>query len=48
MIDHLATWKTLIECEQSEEAVVEHLRSARSMSITRFDGVAAGLAEIAA
>jgi predicted metal-dependent phosphoesterase TrpH len=35
--EHLPTWKTLLECEHSEEAVVAHLRSARPVGLTQFE-----------
>jgi len=44
---HLATWKTLIACERTPEAVVGHLRSDRAVSLTPFaarDAAAAGAA----
>jgi hypothetical protein len=31
--EHLATWKTLVAAEQSEEAVVDYLRSRRPVSL---------------
>lgn len=35
--EHLASWKTLLPVEQSEEPVVEYLRSSRPASLTVFD-----------
>jgi predicted metal-dependent phosphoesterase TrpH len=34
---HLHTWKTLLDCEREEEAVLEHLRSARPVGLTLFE-----------
>jgi predicted metal-dependent phosphoesterase TrpH len=46
-LDHLATWKTLLPCAPEEEAIVEHLRSARPIDLTRVEPVAAAV-ELAA
>ncbi|HEX6490839.1 MAG TPA: PHP domain-containing protein [Gaiellaceae bacterium] len=35
--EHLETWKTLVSAEPSEEAVLEHLRTGRPVSLTRLD-----------
>jgi predicted metal-dependent phosphoesterase TrpH len=35
--EHLRTWKTMLSCEQSEEAIVEHLRSRRACALTRYE-----------
>jgi len=35
--EHLETWKTLIPCAKDERAVVEHLRSAAPVHVTRFE-----------
>jgi hypothetical protein len=32
--EHLATWKTLLPCEKSEQAVVDYLRSALPAYLT--------------
>ncbi|MGB2874108.1 MAG: hypothetical protein WBB76_01380 [Gaiellaceae bacterium] len=35
--EHLATWKTLVRCEKSESAVVDHLRSDRPVALMRIE-----------
>jgi predicted metal-dependent phosphoesterase TrpH len=35
--EHLATWKTMLPCEQTEEAVVDYLRSERPAYLVRLD-----------
>jgi 3',5'-nucleoside bisphosphate phosphatase len=35
--EHLATWKTVVSCEQTELAVVAELRSARPCALTRVE-----------
>lgn len=39
--EHLSSWKTLLPCEKSEDAVVGYLRSQRPAYITRLDHAAA-------
>jgi hypothetical protein len=46
-LGHLSTWKTLVPCALEEEAIVEHLRSARPVDLTRIEPLAA-VAELAA
>jgi len=36
-VEHLATWKTLLPCAKTEEAVVAYLRSARPSYLVRLD-----------
>jgi predicted metal-dependent phosphoesterase TrpH len=45
-LDHLYTWKTLVPCAKTEEAVLDYLRSARPVDLTRIDELpgAGGLA----
>ena len=45
--DHLATWKTLLPTEKSEEAVISYLRSRRPVSLTLIEPAGAGLADAA-
>jgi predicted metal-dependent phosphoesterase TrpH len=35
--EHLQTWKTVLHCEQNEDAIVEALRSGRRVDLTRID-----------
>lgn len=35
--EHLATWKTLVPAEKTEEALVEYLRSRRPVSLTAIE-----------
>ena len=42
-LEHLATWKTLLPAEKSEEAVVDYLRSPRPVSLTLVEPARAGL-----
>jgi predicted metal-dependent phosphoesterase TrpH len=39
-VEHLATWKTLLPCAKDEAAVVDYLRSARPVSLTRIESPA--------
>jgi predicted metal-dependent phosphoesterase TrpH len=39
--EHLSSWKTLLPCEKSEDAVVGYLRSGRPAYITRLEQVVA-------
>ena len=43
-LEHLATWKTLLPCPKSEEAVVAYLRSVRPAYLVRLDDEPAALA----
>jgi predicted metal-dependent phosphoesterase TrpH len=43
-LEHLATWKTLLPCPKSEDAVVAYLRSARPAYLVRLDEEPARLA----
>jgi processive 1,2-diacylglycerol beta-glucosyltransferase len=43
-LKHLATWKTLLQCEQTEEAIVDFLRSPALAHLTVFDPVAQRIA----
>jgi hypothetical protein len=36
-LEHLPTWKTLLPCEQDEEAVLDYLRSTARTHLTVFD-----------
>jgi predicted metal-dependent phosphoesterase TrpH len=38
--EHLATWKTMLPCERTEEAVVDYLRSERPAYLVRLDAQA--------
>jgi hypothetical protein len=42
--EHLASWKTLLPCEKSEEAIVDFLRSPARAHLTIFDPVSRQLA----
>ena len=42
--EHLATWKTLLPCEQDEEAILEFLRSTARAHLTVFDPVSQSVA----
>jgi PHP domain len=35
--EHLATWKTIIPCAKTQQAVVDYLRSRETVLLTRFD-----------
>ena len=43
-LEHLATWKTLLPCPKTEDAVVAYLRSARPAYLVRLDEEPAALA----
>jgi hypothetical protein len=43
-LEHLATWKTLLPCEQDEEAVLDYLRSTARTHLTVFDPAARPIA----
>jgi hypothetical protein len=36
-LEHLATWKTLLPCEQEEHAILDYLRSPAHVHLTVFD-----------
>ena len=36
-LEHLETWKTLVPCGKDERAVVDYLRSAAPVHLTRFE-----------
>lgn len=38
-LEHMATWKTALPCGQSEQAVVDYLRSTHPAYLTSFSGV---------
>lgn len=42
-VEHLATWKTLVPAERSEEAVIAYLRSRRPVSLLSVDLARPGL-----
>jgi len=42
-LEHLATWKTMLPCSKSEDAVVDYLRSARPAYLVRLDAADARL-----
>ena len=39
-LERLASWKTLLPCEQTEEAIIDFLRSPARAHLTVFDPVA--------
>jgi hypothetical protein len=43
-LEHLASWKTLLPCAQTEEAIVDFLRSPARAHLTVFDPVAQKIA----
>jgi hypothetical protein len=36
-LEHLSTWKTLVPCAKTEEALVDYLRSSNPVDLTRID-----------
>jgi 3',5'-nucleoside bisphosphate phosphatase len=46
-LEHLATWKTLLPSEKSEDAVIDYLRSRRPASLTLIEPARAELADAA-